>query len=118
MKSKELFNFKHTSAINKFDEILQHSKIFTHRTFKKGMLVGPYRVALLNLKCKIAVDVDMSAPLPDNYKSQSSGKDRFLAGLGYKLIRFSEQQIYEQPDHVLRVIEEAVERYGGMIDDR
>lgn len=99
--------------LNKLKEILSSQSRGTAIPEPESVYLGPYKVDCLVRLHRLVLDVKK-----DTFTASKDGgdyfkRDNFLAGLGYKVIRFNRKMIYEQPGEVLRQIHESIAEYGS-----
>jgi hypothetical protein len=62
---------------------------------RKGTYPTCYKVDIANVKLKVAIEVDGNSHCLLTRKAQDQKKDAFLAGLGWRVLRFSNKQVTE-----------------------
>lgn len=77
---------------------------FNGMEFKQKTLVEDYIVDFVCLDKKIIVEIDASGHLPDKNIEFNRKKDAFLQSKGYKILRFSSNEIFHDTDKVLAKI--------------
>lgn len=74
----------------------------------EDVFIGPYKLECVNPVHKLVLEIENKSKYPPEKVFK---RDNFLAGLGYKILRFRKQTLYQHPDEVIRIIEESMERY-------
>jgi very-short-patch-repair endonuclease len=98
-----------TENLKKLTKLIADSRY--SKLFSIHQRIGPYQMPVISGKLKLAIDLQNPTSGKATQKTKEFKRDNFMAGLGYKVIRFSTVQLYQNPDAVIRVIEEAVEIY-------
>lgn len=109
-KYKSRQQIKH---LNKLKEIIATQSRGPAIPEPESAYLGPYKIDCLVRLHRLVLDVrkDTLALTADD--GTYFKRDNFLAGLGYKVIRFNRKMIYEQPGEVLRQIHESIAEYGS-----
>ncbi|MBK8415372.1 MAG: DUF559 domain-containing protein [Bacteroidetes bacterium] len=99
---------------NQKKDIEKLKSIIESRTDAAGIIkledvfIGPYKLECVNPVHKLVLEIENRS----KHSSEKAFKrDNFLAGLGYKILRFRKQTLYQHPDEVIRIIEESMEGY-------
>lgn len=66
-----------------------------------------YKIDLANPSCKIAIEIDGSSHSSFKQKEKDLKKNLVLMNLGWKVLRFSNEKVLKEIDHVLKIINEA-----------
>ncbi|HEX6946420.1 MAG TPA: DUF559 domain-containing protein [Acidimicrobiia bacterium] len=75
--------------------------------FRRQYGIGPYIVDFACLHPKLVVEVDGSHHLESQY---DLGRDRFLRGRGFEVLRFWNEDVWTQSGWVVRQIQEELHR--------
>lgn len=74
----------------------------------EDVFIGPYKLECVNPVHKLVLEIESRSK---DSSEKAFKRDNFLAGLGYKILRFRKQTLYQHPDEVIRIIEESMEGY-------
>ena len=80
----------------------------SHGNFVRQAPVGPYIADFLCRENKLIVEVDGATHSTDAEVANDSNRSRHLAALGYRVIRFHNDEIVNGLDEVLTLIAEAL----------
>jgi very-short-patch-repair endonuclease len=99
--------------LNRLKEIIASQSRGTAIPEPESVYLGPYRVDCLVRMHRLVLEVQKDTMTASKESGDYFKRDNFLAGLGYKVIRFNRKMIYEQPAEVLRQIHESIAAYGS-----
>ena len=72
--------------------------------FRRQYAVGPYIVDFVNLKIGLIIEIDGGQHNEEKIVSYDQQRTVFLENCGYKVIRFWDNEIFENINEVLEVI--------------
>ena len=81
--------------------------------FYRQKPIGDYIVDFYAPRVRLVVEVDGSQHLTPNHVQRDAQRDAYLAGLGLKVLRFSNSQVLKELDAVVEVIFHTVLECGG-----
>jgi very-short-patch-repair endonuclease len=82
-------------------------------SFRRQHPIRPYVVDFACLKIRLVIELDGASH--DNRQEQDAAREKYLAGLGYMVVRFSNQDVAENIDGVAATImEQARELSAGV----
>jgi very-short-patch-repair endonuclease len=82
--------------------------------FYRQKPLGRYIVDFFAPRVKLVVEVDGSQHLEGEHAKKDALRDRYLSGLGLKILRFDSRTILTDTDTVIEVIFKAVEEKLGL----
>jgi leucyl-tRNA synthetase/very-short-patch-repair endonuclease len=85
-------------------EHLRHNKQGCH--FRRQHIVGNFIADFLCLKERLIIEVD--GPVHDYQKEEDKGREEELKNLGFKIIRFSNEEVIDNTEAVLQKIREEI----------
>jgi very-short-patch-repair endonuclease len=78
--------------------------------FYRQKPIGKYIVDFFAPKTKLVIEVDGSQHLKENNSKRDKDRDKYLAGLGIKVLRFNSREVLKDTDEVMAVIFGAIEK--------
>ena len=78
--------------------------------FRRQYGIGRYVVDFYCPALKLAIEVDGDSHFQDGAPDYDQQRQAFIEAAGIRVLRFTNREVYEQPDDVLAVISEAIER--------
>jgi very-short-patch-repair endonuclease len=72
--------------------------------FRRQVAIGPHIIDFACLKQRLLIEADGGQHNDDVHKKQDSDRDAWLAGEGYRVIRFWNHDVLADTDAVLEVI--------------
>lgn len=85
-----------------WSEVLRGKQFFGYQ-FNRQFCIDNYVVDFISRKLKLIIEIDGYSP---NFKyNEDTLRDKKLKKLGYTVIRFSEKEIRDDIDNVIRVLE-------------
>lgn len=94
--------------IEKLKSILENCANTSGIIKLEDVFIGPYKLKCVNPIHKLVLEIESRSK---DSSEKAFKRDNFLAGLGYKILRFRKQTLYQHPDEVIRIIEESMEGY-------
>jgi 5-methyltetrahydrofolate--homocysteine methyltransferase len=92
-----------TIAEEKFWDLLRDRKLENYK-FRRQHIVGKYIADFICIPQKLIIEIDgLIHQLPEN-KDSDEIRTQWLEGIGFKVIRFSNDQVLNNPEKVLREI--------------
>ena len=85
---------------------------FAGYKFRRQHPIGPYVLDFYCPTARLAIEVDGSGHAFSAGQEHDSAREAFLAESGFRVLRFYNQQVYQEFDVVLQAIWFAVERRG------
>jgi|SRR5215213_3636952 len=83
---------------------------FLDLKFRRQFPVETFITDFFCYEAKLVVEVDGEVHEEPHQKAHDKNRDMFLQSLGYKILRFSNQQVLESVDSVLQAIAQASSR--------
>jgi very-short-patch-repair endonuclease len=77
-------------------------------SFRRETPIGPYIADFAWLSARIIVEVDDDSHETDQSRLHDRKRDAFLAAQGFTVLRFDNDQVIENPDHVCLEIEKRI----------
>lgn len=81
--------------------------------FRRQEPIGHYVCDFYCKEAKLIVELDGGGHYHNDQAARDEGRTEFLAGLGFKVIRFSDSDVMRNPEGVLTVIWECLQERGG-----
>ncbi len=78
--------------------------------FRRQVEIGPYRADFGLLRLKLLIELDGPIHERTDRRERDRDRDKWLENEGYRVIRFSNQQVTTDLNAVLSAIERAVDR--------
>ena len=78
-------------------------------TFNRQRPIGNYVADFVCKELKIVIELDGISHLFEEVQDKDKEKEDFLSGLGYTVLRFSDEEVLKDMRNVIRVIECVVE---------
>jgi very-short-patch-repair endonuclease len=72
--------------------------------FRRQAPIGPYIADFLCHELRLVLELDGSVHLEPNQISHDQNRDANLQALGYRVLRYTNQQLQDDPDSVLEAI--------------
>ena len=79
------------------------------RKFRRQFSVGPYCLDFYCPELRLAIEVDGDSHFTDAAKPRDHVRQGWIESFGIRFLRFTNTDIYENPDGVLEVIAAAIE---------
>ncbi|MCX8996676.1 DUF559 domain-containing protein [Rhizobiaceae bacterium BDR2-2] len=76
--------------------------------FRREAPIGPYIADFVWLAARIVVEVDGHSHETDDGKIHDRRRDAWLTGEGFTVIRFDNDQVIDNPDHVAITLESRI----------
>jgi len=77
--------------------------------FRRQVQIGPYRSDFGSLRLKLLIEIDGPIHQEPAQKRHDLVRDEWLENEGYRVLRFSNQQVITDMNSVLNLIELAIE---------
>lgn len=77
--------------------------------FRRQYGIGRYVVDFYCPALKLAIEVDGNSHFQDGAPDYDRQRQAFIEAAGIRVLRFTNREVYEQPDDVLAVVSEAIE---------
>lgn len=77
--------------------------------FRKQVEIGPYRADFGSLRLRLLIEVDGAIHNEASHRRYDRERTNWLAAEGYRVIRFSNQEVMTDMNHVLATIQQSVE---------
>jgi very-short-patch-repair endonuclease len=72
--------------------------------FVRQEQIGPYIVDFLCRETKLIIEIDGATHSTDEEIAADAHRTRFLEGLGFRIIRFTNEAVFESAEGVLQII--------------
>ncbi|MCO6179210.1 endonuclease domain-containing protein [Ciceribacter sp. RN22] len=79
--------------------------------FRRETPIGPYIADFAWLSARVIVEVDGDSHETDQGRAHDLRRDAFLRGQGFKVIRFDNRQVIDNPDYVFVTLETSLKRF-------
>ena len=79
--------------------------------FRKQVEIGPYYVDFACLHAQLIIEVDGDTHGGDIAQSNDRTRDEYLSGRGFKVLRFSNDDVLNNADGVFRAVAEVLGRH-------
>lgn len=66
--------------------------------------IGPYIADFCCPSAKLVVEIDGKIHLTETIKNNDAIRTRYLNALGYEVIRFTNEEVFKEPEKVIRTI--------------
>lgn len=76
--------------------------------FRRQHPIGPYVADFASLRARLVIEIDGATHGSDEERAHDARRDSFLAKRGWRVMRFSNEDVYKNPDGVLEAIYAAV----------
>jgi len=77
--------------------------------FRRQYSIGKFVVDFYAPKYKLAIEIDGDSHFEsDESKEYDQSRQKFIESLGIKFLRFTNMDIYESLEHVIKVIEDSI----------
>ncbi|MBC2774091.1 DUF559 domain-containing protein [Rhizobium sp. AQ_MP] len=76
--------------------------------FRRETPIGPYIADFARLAARIVVEVDGHSHETDEGRMHDLHRDTFMKSQGFKLLRFANDLVIDNPDHVYLTIEASI----------
>ncbi|RCW28061.1 very-short-patch-repair endonuclease [Ciceribacter lividus] len=79
--------------------------------FRRETPIGPYIADFAWLSARVIVEVNGDSHETDQGRAHDLRRDAFLRGQGFKVIRFDNHQVIDNPDYVFVTLETSLKRF-------
>jgi len=76
--------------------------------FYRQKPIGKYIVDFYAPRTKLVVEVDGSQHMEDEHVEKDEHRDKYLAGVGLRVLRFNSREVLEETDAVLEIIHRTI----------
>ena len=78
--------------------------------FRRQHIIGDYIVDFVSLRCHLIVELDGKYHNRQEQQQEDEIREHFLSRCGYRILRFTNEQVYENPDGVAQAIKNELEK--------
>lgn len=72
--------------------------------FYRQKIIGNYIIDFYCPKAEIVIELDGGQHYSEEGMSNDSKRDRYLTGLGLRVLRFSDREVFKNPEGILEII--------------
>ena len=102
-----------TDAERKLWSMLRHHQTGVH--FRRQVAFGPYILDFFSTKAKLVVELDGSQHFQTEILNKDMKRDNFLRKHGFTVLRFNNREFLKNPEVVLEIIHEHIQKSQSSI---